>query len=170
LLGRGLCDGLITRPEESYRLWCVVVCDLKTSRMRGPWPTGGCRTKNKQTNLHRTTKGLGHITIHRSGVRSWCKSFGLKSYSEHCSHIVRCFQTEVRKYEYQTMVKKGFIMRALIVTCSNISLEFNCPERRHVFLHSLQDTEMLYWNRHWHFSFSVGSLCTRILVTALAFD
>ena len=27
-LGRGLCDGLITRPEESYRLWRVVVCDL----------------------------------------------------------------------------------------------------------------------------------------------
>jgi hypothetical protein len=24
---RGLCDGLITRPEESYRLWGVVVCD-----------------------------------------------------------------------------------------------------------------------------------------------
>ena len=21
--GRGLCVGLITRPEESYRLWCV---------------------------------------------------------------------------------------------------------------------------------------------------
>jgi len=28
-LGRGLCDELITRPEESYRLWCVVVCDLE---------------------------------------------------------------------------------------------------------------------------------------------
>jgi hypothetical protein len=27
LSGRGLCDGLITRPEESYRLWCAVVCD-----------------------------------------------------------------------------------------------------------------------------------------------
>jgi len=25
LSGRGLCDELITRPEESYRLWCVVV-------------------------------------------------------------------------------------------------------------------------------------------------
>jgi hypothetical protein len=25
LLGRGLCDGLITRTEESYRLWRVVV-------------------------------------------------------------------------------------------------------------------------------------------------
>jgi hypothetical protein len=28
LSGRGFCDGLITRPEESYRLWCVIVCDL----------------------------------------------------------------------------------------------------------------------------------------------
>jgi len=27
----GLCDELITHPEESYRLWCVVVCDLETS-------------------------------------------------------------------------------------------------------------------------------------------
>ena len=29
LSARGLCDELITRPEESYRLWCVVVCDLE---------------------------------------------------------------------------------------------------------------------------------------------
>jgi hypothetical protein len=29
--GRGLCDELITRPEESYRLWRVVVCDQETS-------------------------------------------------------------------------------------------------------------------------------------------
>ena len=44
LSGRCLCDEMITRPEESYRLWCVVVCDLETSsRMRRPWPTGGCR-------------------------------------------------------------------------------------------------------------------------------
>jgi len=41
LLGRGLCDELITRPEESYRLWCVVECDLETSRMRRPWPALG---------------------------------------------------------------------------------------------------------------------------------
>jgi hypothetical protein len=38
LSGRGLCDELITRPEKSYRLWWVVVCDLETSRMRRPWP------------------------------------------------------------------------------------------------------------------------------------
>jgi hypothetical protein len=42
LSGRGLCDGLITRPEESYRLWCVNVCDLETSSMRRLKPTVGC--------------------------------------------------------------------------------------------------------------------------------
>jgi hypothetical protein len=26
-------DELIACPEESYRLWCVVVCDLETSRI-----------------------------------------------------------------------------------------------------------------------------------------
>jgi hypothetical protein len=30
LSGRGLCDELIIRPEESYRLWCVAVCGLET--------------------------------------------------------------------------------------------------------------------------------------------
>ena len=32
LSGRGLCDGLITRLEESYRMWRVVVCDQETSK------------------------------------------------------------------------------------------------------------------------------------------
>jgi hypothetical protein len=49
LSGRGLCDELITLPDESYRLWCVVVCDLEPSWMRRPWPTGGCCSKNQQT-------------------------------------------------------------------------------------------------------------------------
>jgi hypothetical protein len=31
LPGRGLCDKLIIRPEESYRLWRVVVCDQEIS-------------------------------------------------------------------------------------------------------------------------------------------
>jgi len=33
LSGRGLCDELITRPEESHGLCCVVVWDLQTSRI-----------------------------------------------------------------------------------------------------------------------------------------
>jgi hypothetical protein len=46
LSSRGLCVELIPRPEEPYRLWCIVVCDREISWMRKPWPTGGvCRTK-----------------------------------------------------------------------------------------------------------------------------
>jgi hypothetical protein len=41
LSGRGLCDGLITRPEESYRLWRVDLCDLETSWMRRLKPVTG---------------------------------------------------------------------------------------------------------------------------------
>ena len=42
LSGRGLWDGLITRPEESYRLWRVVVCDQETSNMRRLSPLPAC--------------------------------------------------------------------------------------------------------------------------------
>jgi hypothetical protein len=53
LSGRSLCDELITLPEESYRLWCVVVCDLETSRMRRPWPAlGRSATENKNIMMH----------------------------------------------------------------------------------------------------------------------
>jgi hypothetical protein len=51
LSGRGLCDGLITRLGESYRLWCVVEFDLETSKMKRLWPALG----------HSATKGGGEI-------------------------------------------------------------------------------------------------------------
>ena len=38
LSGRGICDELITRPEEFYRLWCVVVCDLENLMNEEPYP------------------------------------------------------------------------------------------------------------------------------------
>ena len=37
LSGRGLCVGPITRPEESYQVWCVR--DLETHKTRKPMPT-----------------------------------------------------------------------------------------------------------------------------------
>jgi hypothetical protein len=37
-----LCDGPIPRPDESYRLWCVTVCDLEVSGMRQPQSALGC--------------------------------------------------------------------------------------------------------------------------------
>jgi len=50
LSGRGRCHELITRPEESYRLWCVVVCDQETSWMRRPFPTGAVASDKKENN------------------------------------------------------------------------------------------------------------------------
>ena len=49
LSGRGLCDDLITLPEETYRLWCFDVCDLQTSWLRRPRPFVGpqCHRKKK---------------------------------------------------------------------------------------------------------------------------
>jgi len=51
LSGRGLCDGLITRLEESYRFWCVGVCDLETLWMRRPWPTGGLLPQKRRSTV-----------------------------------------------------------------------------------------------------------------------
>ena len=44
LSDRGLCDELITRPEKSYQLWCVVVCVPESSGMRLPWFALGSST------------------------------------------------------------------------------------------------------------------------------
>ena len=38
LSGRGICDGLITRPEESCGMWRACVCDVQTSIFRRPRP------------------------------------------------------------------------------------------------------------------------------------
>jgi len=48
LSGRGPCDELITRPEEPYRLLCIVLCDLETSCMRKIWRTGGGLLRQKR--------------------------------------------------------------------------------------------------------------------------
>ena len=36
---------MITRPEESYRLWRVVVCDQETSKEEAKSPLKGCEYK-----------------------------------------------------------------------------------------------------------------------------
>jgi len=57
LSGRGLCDRFITRPEESYRLWRVVVCDQETSKTRRLKPaTGLWKYNQKGCNARKTNK------------------------------------------------------------------------------------------------------------------
>jgi hypothetical protein len=74
--GRGLCDELITRPEESYRLWCVVVCDLESSWMRTSWPTRGCWAKQKQTNQLDAKIDASHL---RKNISGKCVIMGCKA-------------------------------------------------------------------------------------------
>ena len=66
LWGRGLCNELITRPEESYRMWCVVECDLETSRMRRPWPTLGRSPTGGKSTQH-VSDGL---SVHHQQVKT----------------------------------------------------------------------------------------------------
>ena len=58
LSGRGPCDELITRPEESYRLCCVVVCDLETSRMGAPYIYDISRLRVNPTHLRNYERAL----------------------------------------------------------------------------------------------------------------
>ena len=51
LWGRGLCDELITRPEDSYRLWCVVVCDLENLKNEEAMTRVGSQG-HKQKNIY----------------------------------------------------------------------------------------------------------------------
>jgi hypothetical protein len=48
LSGKGLCDKLITRPEESYRLWRVVVCDQETSNKESKARYGAVKNSTKR--------------------------------------------------------------------------------------------------------------------------
>ena len=59
LSGRDLCDELITRPEESYRLCCVVVCVLETSRMGVPYIYDISRLRVKERVQQYSTPLLG---------------------------------------------------------------------------------------------------------------
>jgi hypothetical protein len=57
LSGRGLCDGLIPRPEESYRLWCVSECDqVKINNLDTycEWVEEARTTKKKKKKKFRT--------------------------------------------------------------------------------------------------------------------
>ena len=49
LSGRGPCDGPIPRTEELYPVWCVIVYDTETWRMRRPWPALGCCARYRST-------------------------------------------------------------------------------------------------------------------------
>jgi hypothetical protein len=62
LSGSSLCDRLVTHPEESFQMWCVIVYNLEISRMRVPWSALGCSTRGKYS--------LGTIIVPRQSNRA----------------------------------------------------------------------------------------------------
>jgi hypothetical protein len=88
LSGRCLCDKLITRPEKSCRLWCVVVRYLETSWMRRSWPTGGCRAKSRQTDIEESYEITVSMNIHAIRLKRFWKGawlIGFIGKVRHCS-------------------------------------------------------------------------------------
>jgi hypothetical protein len=70
LSGRDLCEKLITRPEESYRLWRVDVCDHETLWTRRPYPRWTAEPeKNNKKSLLMRIKGKGRPITYLCGCR-----------------------------------------------------------------------------------------------------
>ena len=69
LSGRGLWDELISRPEESYRMWCVVVCDLENLKKEEALTRIGSRRHKKKESTGQVYVYI-HIYRHCSGKRN----------------------------------------------------------------------------------------------------
>jgi hypothetical protein len=70
LLGRGLCDGPITCPEESYRVWCVLrqglnETTLHATRQRVQSPAGALAGRKLVVHITRRNEKAGQSTSTR---------------------------------------------------------------------------------------------------------
>jgi hypothetical protein len=68
LSGRGLCDGLVPRPEESYGVWCVLSVFVKPRQMRRPRPPRGCRAIGKKNEIPTQSHLLTQFYSTKSGI------------------------------------------------------------------------------------------------------
>ena len=88
LSGRGLCDGPNTRPEQSYWLWCVTVCDLETSPIRRPWPALGCCAGGKLGKIYYLSS---RYFTQVSGIsRTWTDLFTVLLYNWNATFRASC--------------------------------------------------------------------------------
>ena len=80
-----LCVGLITRPENSYRVWCV--CDREATVMRGLCPTGALLLRGKKKlhgpkYTHQTLINLLRVsTCHRYYLQGVFSVLGMVRYT-----------------------------------------------------------------------------------------
>ena len=110
LSGRGICNELITRPEESYQLWCVV-CDLETSsRMRRPWPPLGCSAMGGGRHLE--VSATGKFLALRSPTECVCGSLSVivcNNNPLHLRGVGRRRTTKKFNYNTEGKVLKRFL-------------------------------------------------------------
>ena len=91
-MSSGLCDELITRPEESYRPRCVVVYETETSRMRRPLSALGCRPtgKNKNKRLHMICLCYKKVVISNGKIVHYVEAFRRpQEYRKLCFTLVK---------------------------------------------------------------------------------
>jgi hypothetical protein len=79
--GGGLCENPMTCPEESYRQWYIIVCDLKLSIIKRPWPALGCRAEEK--------KKCTFHSIDFYETRACCTGFHKALYTEFREILIR---------------------------------------------------------------------------------
>jgi hypothetical protein len=91
LSGRCLYDELTTRPEESYRQWCVFVCDVETLRMGRTWPSVGCCVKNKKNKYSRLSIMDIKVKLQVSGMRGWWTIAVNRVTKKNVIYIIFCF-------------------------------------------------------------------------------
>jgi len=96
LSGRGLCDGLITRPKESYRLWRVVVCDQETSNEE---------TKARYEAVENTTERV--VTPRKQTTTTTNNSLHVSSTSCSSSGEMNCVNTTSGSCRWPCRVQVG---------------------------------------------------------------
>ena len=74
-----ICDGLLTRPEKSYRLCSASDYDHESSTMRVPWLTRGCFAMIKIA-----YKQLIIIVLKQSSCSSFCPPVFMPSLLNSC--------------------------------------------------------------------------------------
>jgi hypothetical protein len=98
LSGRGLCVGLITRPEEYYRVWCVSVWSWSLDRT---WPTRGCCAMGgKKFSMGKFNQYLntGFIEYKKEVTTNQWWDFPSECVEFHlpfpCAFVMRCLSTK----------------------------------------------------------------------------
>ena len=103
LSGRGLCNGLITHPDESYRVWCVVSVIVKHRNWGGPDPLGAVAPRKRLSVYQCVVLGSSDVDCLDVWNRFYCRSEVSVSCRLRVStsadriHIRSCFNSYFKK-------------------------------------------------------------------------